>query len=53
MERVDERDIPLWLALTPVVALAALLGAAVYLFGDGSSGGPNQIALLLGQYLQY
>jgi NhaC family Na+:H+ antiporter len=47
MERVDERYIPLWLALTPVAVLAALLGAAVYLFGDGSSGGPNQIALLL------
>ncbi|MFM7784687.1 MAG: Na+/H+ antiporter NhaC family protein, partial [Gammaproteobacteria bacterium] len=47
MEQVDERGIPLWLALTPVAALVALLGTSVYLFGDGSSGGPNQIALLL------
>ena len=35
-------------ALVPVVVLIALLGAAVYLFGDESSFGPNQIALVLG-----
>ncbi|MCE2541332.1 MAG: Na+/H+ antiporter NhaC [Acidobacteria bacterium] len=35
-------------ALVPVVLLIALLGAAVYLFGDESSFGPNQIALVLG-----
>lgn len=35
-------------ALIPVVLLIALLGAAVYLFGDESSFGPNQIALVLG-----
>jgi len=39
---------PLGQALAPVVLLVALLGAAVYLFGDESSFGPNQIALVLG-----
>ncbi|HSC29038.1 MAG TPA: Na+/H+ antiporter NhaC family protein, partial [Vicinamibacterales bacterium] len=31
----------------PVVFLIGMLAASVYLFGDGSSAGPNQIALLL------
>ena len=35
-------------ALVPVVLLIALLAGAVYLFGDESSFGPNQIALVLG-----
>ena len=39
---------PLGQALVPVVLLVALLGGAVYLFGDESSFGPNQIALVLG-----
>lgn len=34
-------------ALTPVALLIGLLAASVYLFGDGSSSGPNQIALIL------
>ena len=34
-------------SLLPVVVLIVLLSTAVYLFGDGSSGGPNQIALIL------
>ena len=34
-------------ALLPIVVLVALLAAAVYLFGDSASSGPNQIALLL------
>lgn len=34
-------------ALTPVIVLIALLASSVYLFGDGSSSGPNQIALIL------
>jgi len=33
-------------ALIPILILIALLGASVYLFGDNSSYGPNQIALL-------
>lgn len=47
MEQQEGLAVPLWLALVPVAALAMLLGCSVYLFGDGSSGGPNQIALLL------
>lgn len=35
-------------ALIPIIALIIMMGSAVYLFGDGSSYGPNQIALLLG-----
>jgi len=34
-------------ALIPVLVLVALLASSVYLFGDGSSSGPNQIALIL------
>ncbi len=34
-------------ALVPVVFLMGALSASVSLFGDGSSGGPNQIALFL------
>ena len=37
----------LGVSLIPVVALMALLAASVALFGDGSSGGANQIALIL------
>ena len=35
-------------ALVPIVTLVVLLGSSVYLFGDESSAGPNQIALILG-----
>ncbi|MEW9796883.1 Na+/H+ antiporter NhaC [Alteromonas sp. CYL-A6] len=34
-------------ALIPIAILIIMMGSAVYLFGDGSSYGPNQIALLL------
>ena len=34
-------------ALVPIALLVALLAGSVYLFGDGSSSGPNQIALML------
>jgi NhaC family Na+:H+ antiporter len=37
----------LLVSLIPVVTLIALLAASVALFGDGSSGGANQIALIL------
>jgi NhaC family Na+:H+ antiporter len=37
----------LLVSLIPVATLIALLAASVYLFGDGSSGGANQIALIL------
>ncbi|WP_218353796.1 Na+/H+ antiporter NhaC [Alteromonas lipotrueiana] len=35
-------------ALIPIIALVIMMGSAVYLYGDSSSFGPNQIALLLG-----
>ncbi|HEX9799335.1 MAG TPA: Na+/H+ antiporter NhaC, partial [Thermoanaerobaculia bacterium] len=37
----------LGVALAPVLVLIGLLASSVYLFGDGSSSGPNQIALIL------
>ena len=37
-------------ALIPITVLVCLLGAAVYLFGDNSSSGPNQIALLFATF---
>jgi NhaC family Na+:H+ antiporter len=33
-------------ALLPIAVLILLLGLSVYLYGDGSSSGPNQIALM-------
>ena len=41
------REASLGQALAPVLLLIGLLGTSVYLFGDGSSSGPNQIALIL------
>ena len=41
------RDASLRQALVPVLLLIALLGSSVYLFGDSSSSGPNQVALVL------
>jgi NhaC family Na+:H+ antiporter len=35
-------------ALIPVVSLILMLALSVYLFGSDSSGGPNQIVLILG-----
>ena len=43
----DKREPSLAQALVPVVFLIGLLASSVYLFGDGSSLGPNQIALIL------
>ncbi|MGY6587300.1 MAG: Na+/H+ antiporter NhaC [Wenzhouxiangella sp.] len=36
-----------WQALLPLIALMAMLASSVWLFGDDSSYGPNQIALLI------
>jgi len=38
---------PLYLALAPVIFLVATLGTSIVLFGDSTTGGPGQIALLL------
>lgn len=34
------------LAVAPLLALIAMLGTSIYLFGDGTTGGPGQIALI-------
>lgn len=39
--------IPLWLALLPLIFLISLLALSVSLFGEDSSYGPNQVALML------
>lgn len=44
-ERPDS-NIPLWYAITPIVALVALLSLNVYFYKDDATYGPNQIALL-------
>jgi Na+:H+ antiporter, NhaC family len=47
MDAKEKRAPSLRQAFLPVIILIALLAGSVYLFGDGSSGGPNQIALML------
>ena len=41
------REVPLWLAWMPLLALMLMLALSVHIFGEDSSYGPNQIALLL------
>lgn len=41
------QGISFWLAIVPIVVLISLLAANVYLYGEDSSYGPNQIALLM------
>ena len=47
MQTATGRAPSLFQSLIPVLVLVGLLASSVYLFGDGSSGGPNQIALIL------
>ena len=47
MSQSPARIPSLSMSFVPVAVLVVLLGASVALFGDGSSGGANQIALLL------
>jgi NhaC family Na+:H+ antiporter len=47
MSESPARTPSLALSLVPVVALVGMLAGSVALYGDGSSGGPNQIALIL------
>lgn len=44
--RREAAEAPLWLAWLPLLVLITLLALSVKLFGDESSYGPNQIALL-------
>jgi NhaC family Na+:H+ antiporter len=47
MDDISHREPTLTQAVLPVIVLIFLLACSVYLFGDGSSAGPNQIALIL------
>ncbi|WP_417451333.1 Na+/H+ antiporter NhaC [Kordiimonas sp.] len=42
----DQDSIPLWFALLPLISLIIMLTSSVLLFGDSSSSGPNQLALM-------
>ena len=46
-ENLEPENVALWMAIVPIIVLIALLGANVYLYGEDSSYGPNQIALLM------
>lgn len=43
---IKSNPIPLWIALIPLLCLVVMLTGAVLLFGDSSSSGPNQLALM-------
>ena len=40
------RELPVWLALTPLLLLMAMLVFTIRAFGDDSLGGPSQIVML-------
>jgi NhaC family Na+:H+ antiporter len=42
------KELKLWEALIPVIALVVMLAFNVYVYGDSSLGGSNQFVLLLG-----
>ena len=44
----NNKELKLWEALIPVVALIGMLAFNVYIYGDASLGGSNQFVLLLG-----
>ncbi len=44
----ENKELSIWEALIPVVALIGLLAFNVYVFGDSSLGGSNQFILLMG-----
>lgn len=46
MPEALKRDPTLGEALLPVIVLIGMLASSVYMFGDGSSSGPNQLALI-------
>jgi len=45
---IKNKELNIWEALIPVVALVAMLGYNVYIFGDEALSGSNQFILLLG-----
>lgn len=44
----ENKELNIWEALIPVVALVGMLAFNVYVFGDSSLGGSNQFILLIG-----
>ncbi|MGB5783223.1 MAG: Na+/H+ antiporter NhaC family protein, partial [Eudoraea sp.] len=45
---VENRELNIWEALIPVIALVGMLAYNVYVFGDDAIGGSNQFILLMG-----
>lgn len=45
---IENKELNIWEALIPVIALIAMLAFNVYVFGDDSLSGSNQFVLLLG-----
>jgi len=45
---IENRELSIWEALIPVIALIGMLAFNVYVFGDDSLSGTNQFILLLG-----
>ncbi len=45
---IKNKELNIWEALIPVIALVTMLGYNVYVFGDSALGGSNQFILLLG-----
>ncbi len=45
---VDNKELNIWEALIPVVALVGMLAYNVFVFGDNATGGSNQFILLMG-----
>jgi NhaC family Na+:H+ antiporter len=45
---IENRELNIWEALIPVIALVGMLAFNVYVFGDSSLGGSNQFILLMG-----
>lgn len=45
---IKNKELNIWEALIPVIALVVMLGYNVYVFGDSALGGSNQFILLLG-----
>ena len=45
---VENRELNIWEALIPIIALVGMLAYNVYVFGDDAIGGSNQFILLMG-----
>lgn len=45
---VENKELNIWEALIPVVALVGMLAYNVFVFGDNATGGSNQFILLMG-----